>query len=59
MDNQHQVDITKMDESALWKLAFEQQKQLTALLAQLQQTQANIAAIESEIEKRKPPEIKE
>ena len=52
MDNQQQVDITKMDESALWKLAFEQQKQLTNLLAQLQQTQVNIAAIEAEIAKR-------
>jgi hypothetical protein len=50
---QQQVDITKMDESALWKLAFEQQKQLTNLLAQLQQTQGNIAAIEAEIGKRK------
>ena len=52
MDNQQQVDITKMEVSELWRLAFEQQKQLTNLLAQLQQTQANIAAIEAEIAKR-------
>jgi hypothetical protein len=54
MEQQQQVDITKMDEGQLWKLAFEQQKQLTNLLAQLQQTQANIAAIEAEIAKSKP-----
>jgi hypothetical protein len=56
MEQQQQVDITKMDDGQLWKLAFEQQKQLTNLLAQMQQTQANIAAIEAEIEKRKPKE---
>ena len=48
MEN-NQVDIKTMDIAALWKLAFEQQKQTTQLLAQLQQAQANVAAIEAEI----------
>lgn len=48
-----QVNIKKMDVTALWKLAFEQQEQVTNLLAQLNQAQQNIAAIRAEIEARK------
>ena len=55
---EQQVDITKMTVAELWKIAFEQQKQLTALVAQIQQAQANIAAIESEIGKREETELK-
>jgi thiamine biosynthesis lipoprotein ApbE len=51
-----QVDITKMTVAELWKIAFEQQKNLTSMVAQIQQTQANIAAIEVEIATRKEPE---
>jgi hypothetical protein len=53
---EQQVDITKMTVAELWKIAFEQQKNLTALIAQIQQIQANIAAIEAEIATRKEPE---
>jgi hypothetical protein len=49
---EQQVDITQMPIAILWKIAFEQQKNITAMLAQLQQAQANIAAIEAEIAKR-------
>jgi len=56
MSEQQQVDITKMTVAELWKIAFEQQKNVTAMLAQLQQAQANIAAIEAEIATRKEPE---
>ena len=52
MEEQKQVDIKKMDVAELWKLAYEQQKQLTQLLAQIQQTQANISAIKEEIKTR-------
>ena len=48
---EQQVDITKMTVAELWKIAFEQQKNLTAMVAQIQQAQANIAAIEAEIGK--------
>jgi hypothetical protein len=48
-----QTDITKMDEAQLWKLAFEQQRLVTNLLAQLQQAQTNVSTIETEIGKRK------
>ena len=51
-----QVDITKMTVEELWRIAFEQQKAVTSLFAQLQQTQANVTAIEAEIAKRKDPE---
>jgi len=47
------MDITKLTETELWKLAFEQQQVVTNAIAQAQQAQANIAAIQAEIEKRK------
>ena len=47
------MDITKLSEAELWKLAFEQQEVITNALAQAQQAQANVAAIKAEIEKRK------
>jgi hypothetical protein len=52
MTEQQQVDITKMTVAELWKIAFEQQKNLTSMVAQIQQTQANIAAVEAEIATR-------
>ena len=56
MTDQPQIDITKMEVSELWRLAFEQQRALTNLLGQIQQTQNNIAAIMAQIEKIKPPQ---
>jgi len=56
MTEQKQVDIKTMTPAELWKLAFEQQEALTQLLAQIQQTQNNIAAIKAEIEGREKPE---
>jgi len=56
MTDQPQIDITKMEVSELWRLAFEQQQALTNLLGQIQQTQNNIAAIMVQIEKIKPPQ---
>jgi len=56
MTDQPQIDITKMEVSELWRLAFEQQQALTNLLGQIQQTQNNIAAIMAQIEKIKPPQ---
>ena len=47
-----QIDITKLPVVELYRLALEQQKNVTALFAQLQQAQANVAAIEAEIAKR-------
>lgn len=52
-----QVDITKMSVEELWKIAFEQQKAVTSLFAQLQQTQANVTAIEAEIAKRETDKV--
>jgi peptidoglycan hydrolase CwlO-like protein len=49
-----QIDITSPDVTIeqLYKLALEQQKAVTNLFAQMQQAQANVAALEAEIEKR-------
>ena len=49
-----QIDITDPAVSVeqLYKLALEQQKAVTSLLAQLQQAQANVQAIEAEIQRR-------
>jgi len=49
-----QIDITDpaVTVEQLYKLALEQQKAVTSLLAQLQQAQANVQAIEAEIQKR-------
>lgn len=47
-----QIDITTLELTDLYRHAFEQQKVLTGLVAQIQQVQNNIAAIEAEIKKR-------
>ena len=52
MEENKQIDITKLTPVELYKLAFEQQQVVTNLLAQIQQTQANIAALQAEIAKR-------
>jgi hypothetical protein len=56
MTEQKQVDIKTMSKVELWKLAFEQQEMLTALIAQMQQTQSNIAAIKAEVENKSDDE---
>jgi peptidoglycan hydrolase CwlO-like protein len=52
---QKQVDITTLNVEELYKLALEQQKQITQLVAQLNQAQMNVAAIEAEIAGRSTP----
>ena len=51
------MDITKLTEADLWKLCFEQQQVVTNAFAQAQQAQANIAAIQAEIDKRKHEKV--
>lgn len=48
------IDITSptVTVTQLYKLAFEQQKSVTSLFAQMQQAQANVTALEAEIAKR-------
>ena len=50
---QKQVDLTTLSVEELYKLALERQKMITQLVAQLNQEQANVAAIEAEIAGRK------
>jgi peptidoglycan hydrolase CwlO-like protein len=50
-----QVNIKEMSVEELYKLALEQQKQITQLVAQLNQAQMNVAAIEAEIAGRSTP----
>ena len=50
-----QFDIEKASIEELYKLALQESKTATALLAQLQQAQANVAALEAEIAKRDKP----
>ena len=47
-----QFEIEKASIEELYKVALQEQKNVTNLLAQLQQAQANVAALEAEIEKR-------
>jgi hypothetical protein len=47
------VELATMPDAELWRLAFEQQELITALVMQSQQAQANINAIRAEIERRK------
>ena len=53
-DQQKQIDITDpaVTIEQLYKFALEQQKNVTGFYAQMQQAQANVVAIEAEIEKR-------
>ena len=55
MEEQKQFDIEKASIEELYKVALGEQKNITTLLAQLQQAQANVAALEAEIEKRDKP----
>ena len=55
MTEQKQIDIEKASIEELYKLALQEQKTATQLLAQLQQAQANVAALEAEIAKRDKP----
>jgi len=51
------IDIKTAPLEVLWRVAFEQQQLVTNALAQMQQAQANIAAIQAEISARVgPPE---
>jgi hypothetical protein len=54
MEQPKQIDITSPSVSMemLYKLAFEHQKQVTNLLAQLQQVQSSLVILEAEISKR-------
>lgn len=54
MEQPKQIDITSpsVTVAELYKLALEQQKNVTNFYAQMQQAQANVMAIEVEIKKR-------
>jgi len=42
-----QIDLTKLSDAEKYKLMFEQQQVITNCLAQMQQAQANIVAIQA------------
>ena len=52
-----QFDIEKASVEELYKLALQEAKNATALVAQLNQAQANVAALEAEIKKRDDDEV--